>query len=64
MKMNRKILFSISAISSVATVPLLAAKCGNTQGLDKVIKTLNLGEINVYEPTFPSLSIKQENIIM
>ncbi|QLI75503.1 variable surface lipoprotein [Mycoplasmopsis bovis] len=24
MKMNRKILFSISAISSVATVPLLA----------------------------------------
>lgn len=49
MKMNRKILFSLSAISSVATVPLLAAKCGNTQGLDKAIKTLNLGEINVYE---------------
>ncbi len=49
MKMSRKILFSLSAISSVATVPLLAAKCGNTQGLDKAIKTLNLGEINVYE---------------
>nr|WP_307924593.1 variable surface lipoprotein [Mycoplasmopsis bovis] len=28
-------------MSSVATVPLLAAKCGNTQGLDKAIKTLN-----------------------
>ncbi len=28
---------------------IISAKCGNTQGLDKAIKTLNLGEINVYE---------------
>lgn len=47
--MNRKILVGLLATSSFATVPLLAAKCGATQELNEVIKTLNLGEIKVYE---------------
>ncbi|MCE6061526.1 variable surface lipoprotein [Mycoplasmopsis agalactiae] len=49
MKMNRKILVGLLATSSFTTVPLLAAKCGATQELNEVIKTLNLGEIKVYE---------------
>ncbi|CBH40472.1 variable surface lipoprotein [Mycoplasmopsis agalactiae] len=49
MKMNRKILAGLLATSSFATFPLLAAKCGATQELNEVIKTLNLGEIKVYE---------------
>ncbi|MCE6057020.1 variable surface lipoprotein [Mycoplasmopsis agalactiae] len=49
MKMNRKILVGLLATSSFTTVPLLAAKCGGTQELNEVIKTLNLGEIKIYE---------------
>ncbi|WP_233742464.1 variable surface lipoprotein [Mycoplasmopsis agalactiae] len=47
--MNRKILVGLLATSSFATVPLLAAKCGSMQELNEVIKTLNLGEIKIYE---------------